>query len=157
MSSAAGEKLINEYSVMGMDSFITPDPSIRRESKCKTIGHKLLSLINDESQQSKWKEFRRTAKEVVSEECTQLLQRMELEDSDDDYDLLDDMNEEVDEMTEGVPLDNLEVSKSFANSIDTKGVMDRQLQKRKQKWGPIERVPRPRRGKEDGKTMMQKA
>lgn len=34
---------------------------------------------------------------------------------------------------------------------------EKKPQKRKPRWGPIERIPRPRRGHEDGRTMLQKA
>jgi hypothetical protein len=36
-------------------------------------------------------------------------------------------------------------------------ILNRNVQKRKQKWGPVERLARPRRGLEDGKTVVEKA
>lgn len=59
-----------------------------------------MNLISEESLISKWEEFRRLAREGVSEECSNLLKKMELEDDDDDdEDLLDiDAYEEEEEV-----------------------------------------------------------
>jgi len=59
---------------------ITPKPTFSKDnSDCKIVGNKWKSLLEEESQHSKWEQFRRMAKEESShEECSQLLLKMEL-------------------------------------------------------------------------------
>jgi len=45
-----------------MDEYETPVTIQAKESECKIVGNKLLSLLNEESHHSKWEEFRRMAK-----------------------------------------------------------------------------------------------
>jgi hypothetical protein len=69
------------------EDWVTPDCILSSKSDCNIVGNKIKSLFTDESQHSKWKEFRQTARiETANEECSQLLRRMELEDSEDDGD-----------------------------------------------------------------------
>lgn len=56
------------------------------------VGNKFYSLLNDESQHAKWEEFRNLARKDVNEDCSTLLQRMELEGSDEEP---EDQDEEV--------------------------------------------------------------
>ena len=65
---------------------ITPEPTFSKDnSDCKIVGNKRQSLLEEESQHSKWEQFRRMAKEGSShEECSQLLRKMERQDSDEE-------------------------------------------------------------------------
>lgn len=70
-----------------MNEWVTPECLLSNMSECHIVGNKLQSLFNDESQQSKWEEFRKLAKsDIANEECSQLLRRMELQDSDEEED-----------------------------------------------------------------------
>lgn len=62
----------------------------KTDSDYYIVGNKFHSLINDVSHHSIWEEFRNLAREGVSDECSRLLKKIELEDSDEEYDLLDD-------------------------------------------------------------------
>jgi hypothetical protein len=67
--------------------FTTPVQGYYPSSDCRIVGNKWKSLMEDESNHSKWEEFRRMAKAASSQEdCSQLLRRMELQDSDDEMD-----------------------------------------------------------------------
>jgi len=71
-----------------MNEWVTPECFLSNMSKCPIVGNKLKSFFNDESQHSKWEEFRRLAKtEMANEECSQLLKRMELQESDEEEDV----------------------------------------------------------------------
>jgi hypothetical protein len=75
-------------------NWVTPECFFSRMSECNMVGHKLKSFFTDESQHSKWEEFRRLAKaKMANEECFQLLRRMELQES----------NAEEDEVMEDIP------------------------------------------------------
>lgn len=82
--------IANDSTPMAVDSLVTPKVEHKMDSDCYIVGNKYLSILSDESHHSKWEEFRNLAKEGVSDECSRLLKRMELEDSDEEYDLLDD-------------------------------------------------------------------
>lgn len=73
-------------SISEVVEFGTPEPTLSEiPSDCKIVGNKWQSLLEDESQHSKWEEFRRMAKVGSShEECSQLLLKMELQDSDEE-------------------------------------------------------------------------
>jgi len=118
-------------------------------SDCHVVGNKFYSLIEEESNHSKWEEFRNMAKQgTTTEECANMLKRMELEISEDEEELME--NGEV-------------------FSLEESGILPRQIeewedkdttknnQKRKTGWGPIPRAARPRRVAEDGRTMLEKA
>jgi len=63
----------------------TPEPFCYKNSDCVIVGNKFNSMLEDESHHSKWEEFRRMVKTGSDhEECSQLLRRMELQDSDDE-------------------------------------------------------------------------
>lgn len=110
-------------------------------SECQIVGNKLKSFFNDESQHSKWEEFRKLAKsDMENEECSKLLRRMELQDS----------NEEEDEMME----DLMEEDRMNLEAEKFEEVQGRKKQKRQIQWGPTQRVARPRRYLEDGKTVL---
>lgn len=96
--------------------------------------------------------------ESLNEECSQLLRRMELEDfeSDDESDLLR-------EKDDGMTLDDL-VHGQESRAEPTQGMVgdtyvqeEKNGKRQKRKWGPTQRMDRPRRAPEDGRTMLQKA
>lgn len=75
---------------------------------------------------------------------------MELEASDNE----DEINME-DEM---ISLEEADlISSGEAEELETKEVAVRKNQKRKNGWGPIQRISRPRRVPNDGKTVLQRA
>ena len=84
------------------------------------------------------------------EECSQLLLKMELQDSDEE---IEDQDQEM------VSLEDAEMGDSSIQEMAAlyEEHQDQKKQKRKTQWGPTQRVPRPRRYPEDGKTVMQKA
>jgi hypothetical protein len=79
---------------INVDDWRTPEVGIKNDSDCHIVRNKFYNLINKESHHSKWEEFRNLAREGITEECSMLLKKMELEDSDEDYDLLDDVMDE---------------------------------------------------------------
>lgn len=76
-----------------LNEWVTPEALLANLSNCQIVGNKFKSFCEDESQHSKWEEFRRMAKsETTDEECSQLLRRMELQDSDEEQDVdMDDL------------------------------------------------------------------
>lgn len=140
------------------NSVKTPAATQLDESDCNIVGNKFYKLINEESHLSKWEEFRKAAREGGSEECSLLLRRMELEDSDEEYDLLDDVEENLEDGEEMIALSELDLTKDVVEG-DSEPVDEhiKRDQKRKTKWGPVERISRPRRGQDDGCTMLEKA
>lgn len=129
------------------DGWRTPEGTHRRMSECHIVGNKMLNLVKEESQQLEWLDIRKLANmDGNKDECTSLLQRMELEDSDEESDLLDD--------DEGVSLEEAGLLPKTTVGPDDE---TKKSQKRKTKWGPMERFPRPRRHEDDGKTVLQKA
>jgi hypothetical protein len=55
-----------------------------KNSECRIVGNKWKHFIDDESHHSKWEEFRKLAKVgSAHEECSQLHRRLELQDSHD--------------------------------------------------------------------------
>ena len=142
-----------------VDDWKTPEVGIKNDSDCHIVGNKFYNLINEESHHSKWEEFRNLAREGITEECSMLLKKMELEDSDEEYDLLDDVMDEGVQQEAAVSLGDLGLLNNKEDALPGK-VSDeenKKQQKRKPRWGPVERFPRPRRGQEDGRTMLQKA
>ncbi|XP_066379833.1 uncharacterized protein [Miscanthus floridulus] len=138
-------------------SWETPEVEQRIDSDCYIVGNKFHSLINDESHHSKWEEFRNLAREGVSDECSRLLKKMELEDSDEEYDLLDDGMDEGTQEDANLSLADLGLIQDKGETISNIQDEAKKNQKRKPRWGPIERIPRPRRGQDDGRTVLQKA
>lgn len=126
----------------------TPEAVTKVNSECNVVGNKFLNLINEESHHSKWDELRKLATDGVSEECSNLLKRMELADSDDEYELLDDEGGELPEAGEALALADLGMDTAMVSEVEE----GKRNQKRKTKWGPTERIPRPRRVPDDGKT-----
>lgn len=127
-----------------MDEWVTPEMFLTKGSDCYIVGNKFKSLVEDKSNHSRWEEFRRMAKsETANEECSQLLRRMELQDSD----------EEIDDIAKDTSMQDVveEEAKQF------EVMHQRKKQKRQPQWGPVQRTPRPRRYLEDGKTIMQRA
>jgi len=80
------------------------------------------------------------------------LKRLELEGSEDEEDLLDE--EDMVSLGESGILPN-QIEELEDIGVD-KGATKKN-QKRKTGWGPILRAPRPRRGHEDGRSMLEKA
>jgi hypothetical protein len=109
-------------------------------------------MLEDESHHSKWEEFRRLAK-IGSDhdECSQLLRRMELQDSKEE--------DELGELGQETQMTLEDANMGTAEEFEAKRYEERiyKKQKRKNTWGPIQRMPRPRRYPEDGKTVMQRA
>lgn len=125
------------------EDWITPDCILSSKSDCNIVGNKMKSLFTDESQHSKWEEFRQMARiETANEECSQLLRRMELEDSEDDG------NEIMADI-----ISKEEIEKEATQIEENLG---RKKQKKQIQWGPVQRIARPRRHPKDGKTMMQR-
>jgi hypothetical protein len=61
----------------------TPEVIKVPNSDCQIVGNKFYQLISEESHHSKREEFRRLAlSDNMNEECSNLLRRMKLEDSD---------------------------------------------------------------------------
>ena len=72
-------------------TLITPEPCCSKIFDCAIVGDKWKSLLEDESHHSKWEELRRLAKTGSDhEECSQLLRRMELQDSKEEYEIGED-------------------------------------------------------------------
>ena len=87
-----------------MDKYETPVTNQVKDSDCKIVGNKLLSLLNEESHHSKWEEFRRMAKQdIATEECSSLLRKMELEVSEEEVEASD-----TEHMDEGEELSSLQ-------------------------------------------------
>jgi hypothetical protein len=126
------------------EDWVTPDCILSSKSNYNIVGNKMKSLFTDESQYSKWEEFRQMARiETANEECSQLLRRMELEDSEDDGDEI---------MADIISKEEIEKE---ATQIEEN--LGGKKQKKQIQWGPVQRIARPRRHPEDGKTMMQRA
>lgn len=92
----------------------------------------------------------------ATEECSSLLRRMELEVSEEEVDPRDTEN-----MGNAEDMNILEEEVHQTDHEKELFIMEDQIlnknQKRKTKWGPTLRIPRPRRGPDDGKTMLEKA
>lgn len=68
-----------------MNDICTPDPIYSKYLDCQIVGNKWQSFVEDELNHSKWEEFRRLAKMDSShEECSQLLRKIELQNSEGD-------------------------------------------------------------------------
>ena len=144
--------LINLEGCNNFDCWKTADEMMQRGSDCHIVGNRALHDMLDESQNSKWEEFRKLAKSVSdTAECSFLLKQMELEDFE--------AEEEGCEETEFMSLD-MDITSQKIDSLDkeTELVQDKgNMNKRKKQWGPTQRVDRPRRFPEDGKTVLQRA
>jgi len=141
-----------------VEDWKTPEATMKNDSECLIVGNKFCNLINEESHHSKWEEFRNLAKEGITEDCSMLLRKMELEDSDEEYDLMDDVMDEGTQQGTAVSLGDLGLlNKEDVLQGKSSEEEDKNTQKRKHRWAPVERFPRPRRGQEDGRTMLQKA
>jgi len=144
--------LINLEGCNNFDCWKTPDAMMQRGSDCHIVANKALHDMLDESKKSKWEEFRKLAKAGSdTAECSFLLKQMELEDSE--------AEEEGCEETEFMSLDMDITSQKVVNlDKETELVQDKgNMNKRKKQWGPTQRVDRPRRFPEDGKTVLQRA
>jgi hypothetical protein len=81
MGSSAATNSTVTTSMMG-EQYKTPEVFHSQNSECGVVGNKFLQMISDESHHSKWEEFRKLAQTAsMNEECTNLLRRMELEES----------------------------------------------------------------------------
>lgn len=143
-------------SSFGDCSWKTPEVSQVQNSDCYIVGNNLHSLISDESHHSKWEEFRRMAKqESATEECSSLLRRMELEVLEEEANPSDtEMMDDAEQLSYLEEAAQLEIDKEALIMEDQ--LMNKNL-KRRTKWGPTLRAPRPRRHAEDGRTMIEKA
>lgn len=128
----------------GLDEWVTLECILPNISECQIVGNKMKSFLTEESQHSRWEEFRRLAKsETANEECSQLLRRMELQELDEEEEGMMEVLEAQEELT-------IEVN-------DVEENPRRKKQKRLVQWRPVQRVDRPRRHPEEGKTMLQRA
>lgn len=81
------EQMPNE--VCACPDEITPKCIVNKGSNCQIVGRKLLNTMDEESRHSRWEEFRRFAsRDTITEECSTLLKRMELEASDDEEEMI---------------------------------------------------------------------
>jgi hypothetical protein len=81
--------------------------------------------------------------ETANEECSQLLRRMELQESDEEEDgMMEDLNSQEELVTQAEELEEQ---------------LRRKRQKKQRQWGPVQRMDRPRRHPKDGKTIAQRA
>jgi hypothetical protein len=169
LGSEGGARRLAEY------IFQTPKAFQSQLSKCQDVSNKFYQMLNDESNHSKWEEFRKRAQsESMNEECANLLRRMELEDSDSDGETAkSEMLAEEEALSLGDLIDGTERDLTIVGqelgSLQEGMVQEKMVQpdvepgmiqaKKRQKrhWGPALRVERPRRSQEDGRTMMQKA
>lgn len=135
-----------------IDMWITPEMVLSKNSDCHIVGNKLHSFMLDESHKAKWEEFRKLAKsDTANEECSQLLRRMELQDSDEEEEsLTDDFFLPMKESDTATDKLEMEMDR-FEETLDKK------KPKRQKNWGPTLRMPRTRRFMEDGKTVLQRA
>jgi hypothetical protein len=138
------------------DLWKTPEQRKLVISDCSIGVNKFYKLIEEESNHSKWVEFRKLAqKDSATEECSTLLERMELEVSEDEEEIVvEEEEEEVFSLEESgiLPKKIEKIEDKFSGNGGAK-----KNQKRKTGWGPILRAPRPRRVPEDGRSMMEKA
>lgn len=127
-----------------MNEWVTLECFLSNLSECQIVGNKLKSFFSDESQHSKWEEFRSMAKtEMANEECSQRLKRMELQESDEEED---------------VTMDELPNQDGVVRKVEMfEEIHETKKQKRQIQWGPMQRMERPRRHPVDGKTMLQRA
>jgi len=115
-----------------------------KSAECQPVGRKY-HILEEDTRHSRWEEFRKFASgDNATEECSNLLKRMELEASDNKDEI--DMKDEA-----GL------IHSSEAEELEEKEVVVAKNQKTKTGWGPIQRIPRPRRVLDDGKTVLQRA
>jgi hypothetical protein len=77
------EVLMSSYD--SLEKLMTPETMVCVQSRCKVVGNKQQSVLYDESQHSKWEDFRRLAKIAsLVEECSILLRRMEMQELDEE-------------------------------------------------------------------------
>ncbi|OQU92627.1 uncharacterized protein LOC8083655 isoform X2 [Sorghum bicolor] len=115
-----------------------------KSAECQPVGRKY-HILEEDTRHSRWEEFRKFASgDNATEECSNLLKRMELEASDNKDEI--DMKDEA-----GL------IHSSEAEELEEKEVVVAKNQKTKTSWGPIQRIPRPRRVLDDGKTELQRA
>lgn len=130
---------------------VTPKCTQIQRSDCQFAGKKVHGVGEEDSRHSRWEEFRKFAsRDAATEECSTLLKRMELEASDDEEETLRD--EDMISLEESGLLPN---TKSVINEDQIEA--DKKAQKRKPGWGPILRIPRPRRVPDDGRTVLERA
>lgn len=126
----------------------------------------LVDIMGETSQKSKWEDLKKfVSDEGNVESCSNLIREMELEESDDEEGCLrDKMTLEEAEIKfttdEGrdIGSNTNSIVQEELNSTGAEKEWDPQSkQKRKQVWGPIQRMSRPRRIPDDGKTAFQRA
>ncbi|XP_021302584.1 uncharacterized protein LOC110430052 [Sorghum bicolor] len=144
MVNSSSGKLMGDMKALDDDN---SDLAIKSLANQRTLPHRELRTGVD----SRWEEFRKfVSRDADTEECSNLLKRMELEALDDEDKTLNDED-----------MISLEESGLLRN-IDLEGNRDqdevgKKAQKRKTGWGPILRIPRPRRVPDDGRTVLQRA
>lgn len=121
------------------NSWYTPECAMKGNSECQIVGNKANRFLEEDSNYSRRVEFRKLAGQNSSTaECSNLLSRMELENSYGDDEVL---NEE-DMMT----LEEADLMPKVSEDIDVDQVKNvTKIQKRKQGW----RQFRGSQGKED--------
>jgi hypothetical protein len=162
-------------SMMG-EQYKTPEVFHSQNSEYEVVGNKFLHMISDESHHSKWEEFRKLAQTAsMNEECTNLLRRMELEESDYDgeivmsemgldmegmslCDLVEDRKEDYVEAMQEEKTVQVGNGAQKEETQSTENLVVGQVKKRnKRKGGSTLKIDRLRRSLDDGRTMMQKA
>lgn len=157
-----------------LQAWQTPKAMQVQNSECPVVGSKFYQLTNEESHHTKWEEFRKMAQSANSEDCSILLRKMELDDSESDNESAKSIlaqDEEVLSLGDLLPSDvNARIvgfqamvvprSKPRGEMGDVRpdanpATSEAKLHRRK--WGPMLMMDRPRRVPEDGRTMLQKA
>jgi hypothetical protein len=65
-------------------AYQTPEAMQVQGSECPVVKNKFYQLISEESYHSKWAEFRKMAQSANNEDCSIMLRKMELDDSESD-------------------------------------------------------------------------
>lgn len=142
--------------------FHTPEAYLSQLSDCHFGGNKFYQLLSEESNHSKWEEFRRRAQsENMNDECTNLLRRMELEDSESEEEsqsgilteevtisLEELINDTGRQISDGNQEDynGKEGHKTWGlENLNEEGGNLQAKKRQKRQWGPTIRVDRPRR------------
>lgn len=135
-----------------VDDWMTPKITWEdKASDCYKIEKKNKIMEEDSSQKSKWEEFRKMRSEFDTAECSYFLRTMQLEDSDDEEEV---MNEEEMLSLKGTGI----FEEMVVDHQEEQPMKDKKEQiPKKNKWGSVLRTSRPRRFPEDGRTIIQKA
>jgi hypothetical protein len=137
------------------------------------VGNKFYQLVNEKSNHLKWEGFRQLAlADNKNEDCSNWLRKMELEDSETEVESVKsvvDLEEDGCSLGDLMQLNSTTQTKTAQEEEDLRGGLESQkmvdqpvgdigaVKKQKRKWGPSQRMDRPRRVPEHNRTMLQKA